>query len=615
VVRSIDDWADLGHSRWRVVHHATVAAMTIDAPAATLDIAGQRPAVAVPAAAADTPSRAARSWLEASRRPGSRFFVAAGICDLVAAFGTILACWNIAALIVAALARQSSSDLSGSVRSVLIGGFAAALATFAASRFAAAGAARVESVVRAQLIDSVIFADPAHAETSTGTAAAAVAEQLPQLGEYFRGYARAAFAAGTVPVAILAAVFPASWVVGLLLLLAMPIVPLNMAVTGFGAAEVSRRQMAQIGELSDQVLERLQATSSLRALGAIGHQRRLVERAANELARRTTAVLRVAFLASTALEWVSTFAIGVVAMYTGATLLGYVDATPLPTHIDARQAVFVLLLAPEFFLPLRRFAAAYHQGQQAIAAAEVLQPLTETSRETPAAHLPSGNLQQQRAVWTGPPPAVKLERVTVRFAGRSRPALHDVDLHVPPGRVFGVAGPSGAGKSTLLRVAGGWLVPTEGAALIDGRPATESPRALLLGQQPYLFPGTVAENLALGQPGLTSEQMWEAIESARLTPVLRRLPEGLDTILGERGWGVSGGEAQRLAIARAFLNSATLLIIDEPTAHLDADTERSLLEPIERLVSGRTALIASHSDRVLAMTDYIGELEDGHVHG
>jgi ATP-binding cassette subfamily C protein CydD len=598
-----------------MVHNPSVAAMTTDATTATLDVAGDRPMPIEAAVRAATRSRAARGWLAASRRHGTQFFVAAGVCDLVAGLGTILVCWNMAALIVAALPHHSSTDLSGSVRAVAIAGFAAAFAVFAANRLAAAGAARVESAVRAQLIDSVILADPSLTETTTGMAAAAVADQLPHLGEYFRGYARTAFAAGTVPAAILAAVFPSSWVVGLLLLLAMPIVPLNMAVTGFGAAEVSRRQMAQIGELSDQVLERLQATSSLRALGAIGHQRRLVERAANELARRTTAVLRVAFLASTALEWVSTFAIGVVAMYTGATLLGYVHATLLPTHIDPRNAVFVLLLAPEFFLPLRRFGAAYHQGQQAIAAAEVLQPLTEPLGGERVAHPPVVTSGPRRAVWTGPPPSVKLERVTVRFDGRPRPALHEVDLQVPPGRVFGVAGPSGAGKSTLLRVVGGWLLPTAGTALLNERAATESPRALLLGQRPYLFPGTVAQNLALGQPELTPEQMWDAIESARLEQVLRRLPDGLETVLGERGWGLSGGEAQRLAIARAFLSSATLVIIDEPTAHLDRDTERSLLEPIKRLVSARTALIASHSDRVIAMCDHVVKLEDGQLHG
>jgi ABC-type transport system involved in cytochrome bd biosynthesis fused ATPase/permease subunit len=136
----------------------------------------------------------------------------------------------------------------------------------------------------------------------------------------------------------------------------------------------------------------------------------------------------------------------------------------------------------------------------------------------------------------------------------------------------------------------------------------------LIAQRPYLFPGTLADNLALGQPGLTACRMWEAIARAELTEVVRKLPEGLDTVLGERGWGLSAGEGQRISIARAFLSDAAFLIVDEPTAHLDRDTERSLIEPLRDLLRGRTALVASHSDVVLGLADYVMTLEDGHLH-
>jgi ATP-binding cassette subfamily C protein CydD len=317
------------------------------------------------------------------------------------------------------------------------------------------------------------------------------------------------------------------------------------------------------------------------------------------------AVLRIAFLASTALEWVSTFGIGLVAMYTGATLLGYVHAAPLPLHIAPRSAVFVLLLAPEFFLPLRRFAAAYHQGQEAIAAAEVLGSLTGARPVTTGAGYPT---------WTATPPRVELRDVGVRYPTRSSPVLNDVTLAVPSGVVFGVAGASGSGKSTLLRLAGGWLAPTAGTVRLDHQPPGQAGRALLIAQRPYIFPGTLADNLALGQPGLSESRMWEAVARAQLTRVVRSLPEGLETVLGERGWGLSAGEAQRIAIARAFLSDATFLIVDEPTAHLDRDTERSLIEPLRELLRGRTALVASHSDAVLDLTDYVITLADGHVH-
>jgi ATP-binding cassette subfamily C protein CydD len=418
-------------------------------------------------------------------------------------------------------------------------------------------------------------------------------------------------------------------VVGVLLALATPIIPVNMAVTGLGAEAVSRRQMHQVAQLSGQVLERLQAMTTLRALGAIGHQRRLVERAATELGQRTMAVLRVAFLATTVLEWVSTFAIGLVAMYVGATLLGYVRAPLLPLHLGAQAGVFVLLLAPAYFAPLRRFAAAYHQRQEALAAAEILAPLSRRTAVGAGPEAAASGLGTAAATTpaaaerTAAPPSrsapdVALLGVTVRFAGRSRAALSDVSVHLVPGTVLGVAGPSGAGKSTLLRVAGGWLWPSAGQVLIDGVPAagdSGSPRALLLGQHPYLFSGTLADNIALGQPGASRSRIWAAIEAAQLTTLLGRLPDGLDTVLGERGWSISGGEAQRVALARAFLSDAGFVLVDEPTAHLDAATEAALIEPLTRLLQGRTALVASHSDAVLGIADRVIDLDGGWIRG
>jgi ATP-binding cassette subfamily C protein CydD len=548
---------------------------------------------------------AARTWLVAARRHGRLFFVAAGLADVLAAAGAVLGCWNIATLVVAGVGPRHSGGLHGAIVGVALGALLAAAAALIGTRLAEAGAVRIERGVRAELLQSLLLGDAGDESVAPAVAATAVMDQLPRIGAYFRSYSRAAIATVTVPVAILAAVFPASWVVGLLLLASLPIVPINMAVTGLGATEASRRQMTQIGELSGQVLERLQAASTLRALGAIEHQRRVVERAAHELARRTVSVLRIAFLASTALEWVATFGIGVVAMYTGATLLGYVHAAPLPVEIAPRSAVFVLLLAPEFFLPLRRFAAAYHQGQEAIAAAEVLGSLTAVRPVTPTAG-PS--------TWTGPAPRVELRDVRVRYPTRPSPALGDVTVTVPSGAVLGVSGASGSGKSTLLRVAGGWLAPTHGTVRLDHQPAGERGRALLIAQRPYLFPGTLADNLALGQSDLSASRMWEAIEHARLMRVVDSLPDGLQTVLGERGWGLSAGEAQRVSIARAFLSDATFLILDEPTAHLDRDTEHSLIEPLRELLRGRTALVASHSDAVLGLSDCLITLEYGQVH-
>jgi ATP-binding cassette, subfamily C, bacterial CydD len=558
-------------------------------------------------------AREGKRWLAAQGRPGRRFFLAAGLADLAATAGTVILSWYIAALIVAGVVGTATGHgLDADVLGVAAGGFLRAAGGFAADRLTAAGAGRAEASARDAVLDALVLGDPADEQMSAGTAVAAVSEQLPRLGDHFHDYQRRAITAGLAPAVILAVIFPVSWVVGVLLALATPIIPVNMAVTGLGAEAVSRRQMHQVAQLSGQVLERLQAMSTLRALGAIGHQRRLVERAATELAQRTMAVLRVAFLASSALEWVSTFAIGLVAMYVGATLLGYVRAPLLPLHLGAQAGVFVLLLAPAYFAPLRRFAAAYHQRQEALAAAEILAPLT---RRAAAA---SGTAERTAAPASCFAPGVAVQGVTVRFAGRPQPALSEVSVLVPPRTVLGVAGPSGSGKSTLLRVAGGWLRPSEGVVLIDGTPAagdSRSARALLIGQHPYLFSGTLADNIALGQPGAARSRIWAAIEAAQLTSLLGRLPDGLDTVLGERGWSISGGEAQRVALARAFLSDAGFVLVDEPTAHLDAATEAALIEPLARLLRGRTALVASHSDAVLGIADRVIDLDGGRIRG
>ena len=455
---------------------------------------------------------------------------------MAATAGTVILSWYVAALIITGVAAGgvgglAGHGLAGDVLGVVAGGILRAAGAFAADRLAAAGAGRAEARARDAVLAALVLGDPADEQVSVGAAVAAISEQLPQLGDHFHDYQRRAITACAAPAVILAVIFPASWVVGALLALATPIVPVNMAVTGLGAEAVSRRQVHQVARLSGQVLERLQAMSTLRALGAIGHQRRLVERAATELAHRTAAVLRIAFLASSALEWVSTFAIGMVAMYVGASLLGYVRATVLPSHLSAQAGVFVLLLAPAYFAPLRRFAAAYHQRQETLAAAEILAPLSRraTADAGSGATVATGPGTAGRtpASASRSAPDVALQGVTVRFAGRSRSALGDVSVFVPPQGVLGVTGPSGSGKSTLLKVAGGWLRPSEGQALIGGVPATGdsgSGRALLIGQHPYLFSGTLADNIALGRrPGASRFRIWAAIEAAQLTSLLGRL--------------------------------------------------------------------------------------------
>ena len=458
-------------------------------------------------------AREAKRWLAAQGRPGRRFFLAAGLADVAATAGTVILSWYVAALIVTGVAAGgvgglAGHGLAGDVLGVVAGGFLRAAGAFAADRLAAAGAGRAEARARDAILAALVLGDPADEQVSAGAAVAAISEQLPRLGDHFHDYQRRAITASMAPAVILAVIFPASWVVGALLALATPIVPVNMAVTGLGAEAVSRRQMHQVAQLSGQVLERLQAMSTLRALGAIGHQRRLVERAATELAHRTAAVLRIAFLASSALEWVSTFAIGMVAMYVGATLLGYVRAPLLPSHLSAQAGVFVLLLAPAYFAPLRRFAAAYHQRQEALAAAEILAPLSRRA----TADAESG----ARPWLPGPGTAGRGRhpRPVPRRTSRCRASRSASRAARGPRSAMSASScRRGASSASPVPLARGsppcskWPEAGCGPAKARRSSARYRPPGILglagrcsSASIPYLFSGTLADNIALGQP-------------------------------------------------------------------------------------------------------------------
>jgi ATP-binding cassette subfamily C protein CydD len=319
------------------------------------------------------------------------------------------------------------------------------------------------------------------------------------------------------------------------------------------------------------------------------------------------AVLRVAFVSAAVLEAIVTVAVAVVASYIGLTLLGYVHVPGLPTHMTLRTGLFLLLVTPLYFQPVRTLAAAYHERADALAATEALAPLLATE-SVPLT-------DSSRSLVAVRPPSVTVCGVSHIFPGREAPALSDISLSVAAGQMVGIAGPSGAGKSTLLRVLAGDLTPSAGDAMIDGAFAWElSPHSVTwLGQQPYLFPGTLAENIRIGRSDASDEELLDAALAVGLGGVLDRLSDGLATDLGEGGWGLSGGEAHRVALARTFLKSAPLLLLDEPTAHLDAESELAVVEIVAELARDATVLVATHSPAMLDICDRVFSLDRGRL--
>jgi ATP-binding cassette subfamily C protein CydD len=540
-------------------------------------------------------------------QPGRRRLAASGTLTAAATAATAAGFFAVAAVAQDVLERHGTWA-HDSVWLLLLAGAAAvrAVSSYLAAQLAVDGALAVEQRLRARLLDRLL--DGAGSSLGSAAQATAVMDEVERVGSYAERYQPARVAATLVPLVLLAAVFPLNWLVGVLLVLCAPLPPVNLSVIGMGTAAVARRHAAELRHHSGYFLDRLRGLATLRALGAERAELARVSEASERLAQSSMAVLRVAFVSAAALEAIVTVAVAVVAIYIGLTLLGYVQIPGIPGHMSLHTGLFLLMVTPLYFQPVRALAAAYHERADALAAIEALQPLLDASAP-----------DIERAVTrplTGPP-AIEISGLTVMFPGREVPALDDVSVAIRPGEVIGLTGASGAGKSTLLRALAGELEPASGTVRLDGVPPNGVVRTGIawLGQRPYLFAGTVADNIALGRAGTESHVLHvrRAALSAGLGGVLARLPEGLETPVGEGGWGLSGGEAHRVALARTFLGRAPLVLLDEPTAHLDAASESAITEIIATLSRSATTILASHSPALLAICDRVITLDRGQL--
>jgi ATP-binding cassette subfamily C protein CydD len=311
--------------------------------------------------------------------------------------------------------------------------------------------------------------------------------------------------------------------------------------------------------------------------------------------------LRVAFLSAFTLEFFSTVGTALVAVIVGFRLLS--------GNLSLGEGLFVLLMAPEFYLPLRNLGLSYHSRMQGVAAAERIAPLL--ARPLPEGF--SGFMLPPEG-----PPTVIFEGVSFRYGG-NRGGISGVDLELPSGSITALAGESGAGKSTLARLLIGLARPESGRILINGRDLTTlapdlwRSRLAWVPQTPYFIAATVRDNLLLGQPDADEHAINCALEAAAAAHFINRLPQGLDTMLGDRGAGLSGGELKRLALARAYLCRAALVVLDEPTAGLDPENERMVCEALEKLARGRTVLVISHREQTLSCAGRVAEMINGRI--
>ncbi len=515
--------------------------------------------------------------------------VAATLCALGIA-------WLAASLLAALLGFGTAGwpELAAAAALALLGA-ALGLAQERA-QLAAGEAARTR--LRDQTFARLLAAGPADPR-GVGERAGLVVDRVEALDGYFGRWLPAAMLALLGPALVIAAATWADPQSGLLLLIAGLLYPVAMAGTGIGAAQASRRQFESLERLSGRFLDRMRGLPTLVLFNRQDAEAEALGAAADELRSRTMKVLRVAFLSGTALELLSALALACIAWRHG-TLDGR----------DPTAGIFCLLLVPAFFAPLRAFAGAYHERLSAAGAAAALAPLLLTEP-------PDGLLLEAM------PPRVVVTFTDVRlgYDPARPPALDGLSFRVNAGETVVLAGPSGAGKSSVLRLLMGFNRPEAGRISINGQDAMalrpEELRRLssYVGQKPHLFRASVRENIRFARPDATAEQVEAAARAARVLDFAAGLPQGLDTLVGEGGWGLSGGQAQRVALARAFLRDTPLVLLDEPTAHLDPGTESEVIESLRRLCMGRTAIIASHSRAARARLGRAIEIEAGRVAG
>ena len=465
-------------------------------------------------------------------------------------------------------------------------------------RMAVRASATAKSDLRQALVERIARLGPAGiVRERPGSLVVLATSGIDALDGYFARYLPQLFLAVIVPVTVIVVVVGADWISAVLIAVTVPLIPVFMMLVGASTKVRMARQARLLQRLAGHFLDVVAGLPTLKVFGRARAQVAAVRDVTDRYRTATMATLKVAFLSSLILELLATFSVALVAVAVGLRLLG--------GHLGLATALFVLILAPEAYLPLRLLGTNYHASAEGMKAAgevfAVLErplPARGTSRHVPD---PSGS-------------RLRIDRLEVRYPGRARPALPEATLTVDPGEVVAIAGPSGCGKSTLLAVLLGLVIPSSGSVTVGGTDLAEldpdawRARLAWVPQRPHLFARSIAENVRLGRPGATDDEVRAALGHAGLDRVVCRLPGGIETRLGDDGAGLSAGERQRVALARAFLRDAPLLLLDEPTSNLDGRTEEEVLTAVRRLMAGRTVVIVAHRPSLMALADRVVQM-------
>lgn len=481
----------------------------------------------------------------------------------------------------------------------VLGGLLRALLEYHSAGILFNAADRIVARERALLLDR-----EARAPGPAGSAAigAMIAQKLPMLQPWITRYHVAQVRVTVLPLLLLAISFYFSWAIGLVLMVAGPLIPVFMALVGMAAEDASRRQLDEIGTMNDMLLDRLSAMLDIRLLGAGARAAADFADRAEDLRSRTMAVLKIAFLSSTVLELFAAIGVAMVAVFVGFSLLGAINFGSWGRPLGLAEGLFLLLIAPEFFQPMRDFAAAWHDRAAGLSVVAELEALDAAPRVSIVGEgIPATALAGVMSV--------RLTGGGVAFADRT---LELPDIELSAGEAIALTGPSGSGKSTTLAVIAGLMPLARGQLQVCGEALSPEnadawrARLTVMPQNPHFADVALRDFL---DPRNTGNDPWPALDVAEARGIVERLPGGLDTRLGETGGGVSGGEARRLMIARVVVSGGDLLIADEPTADLDPVTAAHVIKALQKLkASGCAMIVATHDPVLIASLDRVVEI-------
>ena len=453
--------------------------------------------------------------------------------------------------------------------------------------------------LRRRLMEKIVELGPSFTRSErTGELVSTLTEGIEKLDPYIREYIPQVILTAVIPLMVLIFVFPRDFYTGLIFIITAPLIPFFMVLIGLVAEKVTKRQWRTLGKMSAYLLDVIQGLTTLKALNRSRAEKERLRRIVDEFRKTTISVLKVAFISALTLELIATLSTAIVAVEIGLRLLY--------AKLQFSEAFFILLLAPEFYTPFRQLGAKFHAGMAGVEAANRIFEILK--RET------------------GKKPHITVFKFkgsiifqNVRFSYGEREVLYGVNLEIKKGEKVALVGPTGAGKSTIAQLLLKFFEPDDGTILVDGIPLDQiddgSWRKLIswVPQNPYIFNSTVLENIRLAKPDASMEEVEMAAKKAYAHEFIKDLPDGYDTQVGEQGTRLSGGQVQRIALARAFLKNAPILILDEATANLDPEIERKITLATEELLKNKTALIIAHRLTTVYRADKIAVVRDGRI--